>query len=192
MNWDHPVPCSPFPQIVIETEGGLNRHGHFKVPLPFKEISLASVENRILKSLHGCKMKCAIWRFIFTPWFYLGSLNMFTHSFSYLFSAVSSAFGGASDQSWLAYAGDLVTEQELFLFGLQQWRYVLTLRATSLDISKLPPEITLIRKHLTDANLAANLTVARWQWDTPPKVPVTREAESSTAKDAGTVALQQL
>lgn len=110
-----------------------------------------------------------------------------THSFSNLFSAVSPTSGGASDQSWLAYAGDLVTEQGLFSFRLQQWRYVLTLSATSLDISRLPPEITLIKKHLTDANLAASLTVAWWQRDKPPKVPVTQEAESSRAKDACTL-----
>jgi len=135
------VPCSPFPQSVTETEGGRNRHGHFK------EISLASVANRILSSLHSSKMKCAIRWFTITPWFYLGPLNMSPIAFP-IYPQLSHPLRLGT---WLVNRG---------YFHLGCSNEVLTPSPTSSDVSKSPPEIMLIRKHLTDTNLAASLPVA--------------------------------
>lgn len=84
------------------------------------------------------KMKWSIWRFIVTPWFYFCSWTYHWELFQSVLCCLI-CFWWCFDQSWLVYAGNLVTKQGLFSFWLQQRRYGPTPSASSLDISKLPP-----------------------------------------------------
>lgn len=177
MNWDHTLSHSPFPQV-IETEAGLNRGGQSKVPIPFTEIPLASIENRILKSLRDCKMKCAIWWFTAAPWVYLGFKNM-----------VPIAFPTYSQLSHPLLVVLLIRAACLMLGtywtrAVSVWAAAVKVRSNlstaSLDISTLPLEIILIRKLLTEANPAASHCNMMAMGYT--KVSLRQEAESSLAK----------